>query len=67
MAAFALIVDNFGIKCRINKDTLHLLCTLKDACTIKIDWSGSKCMDMTLKWDCPEQKIVVFMLGFDKA
>ena len=49
---FALIVDNFALKCIDADNALHLIKALKDKHEdVELNWQGNKLCDINLQWD----------------
>jgi len=48
---FPLIVDNFGVKYVGRENAEHLMASLRKIYSITADWTGSKHIGLTLKWD----------------
>ena len=63
---FVLWVDDFLIKfTRLDKsDVNHLIATLKKRYEIKVDWSGTKYLGMTIKHDRIKGTLNILMPGY---
>jgi hypothetical protein len=50
---FTLVVDDFGIKCGVpgREHVQHLHAALREIYEITVDWTGTKYIGYTLKWD----------------
>jgi hypothetical protein len=48
---FTLVVDNFGVKYVGRENDEHLMDLLRKIYSITADWTGSKHIGLTLKWD----------------
>ena len=59
--AFALVVDDFGIKSTSPTATTHLLQALRDKYKITTDPDGTKYLGFTLKWDYIHHKVWLSM------
>lgn len=64
---FSLVVDNFGIKTVGKQHANHLLAALCDLYAITINWTGSKYLGLTLKWDYINRTCNVSMPGYIEA
>jgi hypothetical protein len=51
----SIVVDDFGVMYLTDADALWLLDVLRTKYELKIDWSGSKYIGITLKWDYAER------------
>ncbi len=49
--SFTLVVDDFGVKCVGKEHVLHLINILKETYEISEDWTGTKYIGITFKWD----------------
>jgi hypothetical protein len=66
--AFALVVDDFGIKYKRKEDAEHLLEALKQHYLLTVDWTGSKYVGLSLKFDREQRSVTLSMPGYvDKA
>ena len=61
---FTLWVDDFGVKYVHRKHVEHLLNLIKENYTIKEDWSGSKYLGLTLRWDYKRHTVDISMPGY---
>ena len=61
---FCLVVDDFGVKYTRKEDALFLINALKERYTIYEDWSGSKYIGITLKWDYQNRIVYLSMPGY---
>ena len=59
--AFALVVDDFGIKSTSHTATAHLIQALRDKYKITTDPEGTKYLGFTLKWDYIHCKVWLSM------
>ena len=62
--SFTLVVDDFGIKFVGNNHANHLKKTLKRWYDITTDWSGSKYVGISLKWDYKNRTLDTSVPGF---
>jgi hypothetical protein len=62
--AFALVVDDFGIKYTNRDDAIHLLSALEELYTVTTDWTGSLYLVMTLTWDYICATVDISMPGY---
>jgi hypothetical protein len=62
--SFTLWVDDFGIQYKSKEDAMHLINLLQQHYTMKIDWSGSKYLGLTLKWDYKRRLVDLSMPGY---
>lgn len=66
--SFTLWVDDFGVKYTSKEQVEHLLTLLKKYYSIKEDWTGSKYLGLSLKWDYAKGTLDVSMPGYiDRA
>ena len=59
---FALVVDDMGIKYSKVEDVEHLVATIAPHWKVKLDYSGSQFLGMTLDWDYerkPKPRVVI--------
>ncbi len=61
---FILTVDDFGIKYVGREHAEHLLNIIKKDYKLTIDWTGSKCIGLTLDWDYENKQVHVSMPGY---
>ena len=54
---FTLVVDDFGIKYRNREDVEHLLTALRELFEITVDWTGSKYLGITLRFDSTRRTV----------
>ena len=59
-----LVVNNFGIKYVGKEHTIFLKDTLEEHYDITIDWTGSKYLGLTLKWDYLAQTCDISTPGY---
>ena len=64
--AFTLVVDDFGIKFIGDEHANHLKRLLQQYYNITVDWEGSKCVGISLKWDCEVRTLETSVPGFVK-
>ena len=57
--AFALWVDDFGVKYIDIKDTLHLQMSLEKKYKVSTEWSGNKYVGLTLAWDYRKRRMTI--------
>ena len=62
--AFALWVDNFGVKYNNLRDVEHLKLALEDQYQVSMDWSGKKYVGLTLNWDYKRRRVTLSMPGY---
>jgi hypothetical protein len=62
--AFSLVVDDFGVKYVGQEHANHLLQTLKILYTVTADWSGTKFLGLTIKWDYDNKTVDISMPGY---
>jgi hypothetical protein len=62
--SFTLWVDDFSIKYIKQEDAHHLLATLSKHYEVKPDWSGTKYLGLTLRWNYAKRWVDVSMLGY---
>jgi hypothetical protein len=66
--AFALVVDDFGVKYERKADALHLQQCLKALYEVTTDWTGELYLGITLAWDYTRRFVELSMPGYiDKA
>ena len=63
-ATFTLAVDGFGIKYFNKSHADHLFNALQQTYNITIDWSGSNCCGLTIKWNYPANYVDISMPGY---
>ena len=61
---FTLIVDDFGVMYTREQDAQHLMDTLTAVYEIKMDWSGSRFLGITLDWDYDVRSLTTSMPDF---
>jgi hypothetical protein len=61
---FTLWVDDFGVKYVHRKHVEHLLNLIKEHYSIKEDWTGSKYLGLTLRWDYKQRTVDISMPGY---
>jgi hypothetical protein len=64
--SFTLWVDDFSIKWTNRDDADHLIQALSKHYKIKVDWSGTKYLGLTLKWDYTNRRVYLSMPGYIK-
>ena len=62
--SFTLWVDDFSIKYIQKEDAQHLIATLSKHYEIKPDWSGTKYLGLTLRWNYASRWVDVSMPGY---
>ena len=62
--SLTLWVDDFGIKYTRRQDVDHLTSLLKQYYEFTIDWSGTKYLGLTLRWDYKHRTVDVSMPGY---
>jgi hypothetical protein len=62
--AFALIVDDFGVKYVGLEQAQHLQQILQEKYTITTDWEGESFLGMKLKWDYNARTVDISMPGY---
>jgi hypothetical protein len=64
---FSLVVDDFGVKYVGQEHANHLIYALQQLYQISIDWTGSRYIGLTLKWDYIRRTVLVSMPGYVRA
>lgn len=59
--SFVLVVDDFGVKYTSQEDADHLIATLTELYTIKVDWTGHRFVGFNIAYDKPNRKITLSM------
>jgi hypothetical protein len=62
--SFSLVVDDFGIKYVGEKNTQHLLDTVRQCYKCSCEWKGEQSYRLTIKWDYKGKKVHVLMPGY---
>ena len=62
--SFTLWVDDFGIKYTRREDVLDLTELLGTFYEYKLDWSGTKYLGITLRWDYQNRTVDLSMPGY---
>jgi hypothetical protein len=62
--AFALVVDDFGVKYTKCADTEHLMTTLNKQYKVSEDWNGTRYCSLTLKWYYDKRTCDISMPGY---
>eukprot|EP00804_Cyclotella_cryptica_P022370 CCRYP_015924-RB/>CCRYP_015924-RB protein AED:0.39 eAED:0.39 QI:0/-1/0/1/-1/1/1/0/319 len=62
--AFALCVDDFGVKYVGIEHAKHLLHALNTHYTTSHDWKGDRYLGLTITWDYPRQQVHLSMPGY---
>jgi len=62
--AFALVVDDFGIKYTDKDDADHLIATLRSLYELKVDWSGKQYLGLTIVFDSAARTVTLSMPGY---
>ena len=64
---FTLVVDDFGVRFTKKEDAQHLIDSLQALYPITVDWTGTKYLGLTLKWDYIKRRVDISMPGYIKA
>ena len=64
--SFTLVADGFAVKCTNKRDADHLLQAIGALHKFTTDWELGLCCGMTLKWNCDERTVELFMPGHVK-
>ena len=64
---FALVVDDFGIKCQQKQDVEHLMTDLRENYCIKDDWTRGKYIRITLDLDYVHRQAHLSIPGYNEA
>ena len=64
---FTLVVDDFGVRFTKKEDAQHLIDSLQALYPITVDWTGTKYLGLTLKWDYISRRVDISMPGYIKA
>jgi hypothetical protein len=62
--AFALCVDDFGVKYVGIEHAKHLLQALNTHYTTSHDWKGERYLGLTITWDYPHRQVHLSMPGY---
>ena len=62
--AFALVVDDFGIKYNDRADADHLIATLRSLYELKVDWTGKQYLGLTIVFDSAKRTVTLSMPGY---
>jgi hypothetical protein len=62
--AFALCVDDFGVKYVGIEHAKHLLQALNTHYTTSHDWKGDRYLGLTITWDYPQKQVHLSMPGY---
>jgi len=62
--SFTLWVDDFGVKYTKQEDANHLISLLENHYEMTVDWSGTKYLGLTLKWDYANSTVDMSMPGY---
>jgi len=62
--SFTLVDDDFGIKYVGKEHAEFLLSILREHYEISVDWSGTKYIGLTIKWNYPQQEVHISMPGY---
>jgi hypothetical protein len=65
--AFALVVDDFGIKYVGKQHADHLLAALNELDAVAMDWTGMLYCGLTIKWNYEQQFVDISMPGYVEA
>ena len=65
--SFTLVVDDFGVKFVGKEHAQHLYDTLDRWYDVTTDWSGSKYVGITLKWDYDKRTLDTSVPGYVKG
>ena len=61
---FTLVVDDFGIKFKGDEHSTHLKKTLEQWYGVTVDWTGSKYVGISLRWDYKQRTLETSVPGF---
>ena len=61
---FTLVVDDFGIKFKGDEHATNLKKTLEQWYDVTVDWTGSKYVGISLKWDYKQRTLETSVPGF---
>jgi len=62
--AFTLVVDDFGVKYTNENDAKHLMSILHQQYKVSEDWTGTRYVGLTLKWDYDARTCDISMPGY---
>lgn len=62
--AFALVVDDFGIKYTDKADVDHLIATIRELYELKVDWTGKQYLGLTIMFDSAAHTVTLSMPGY---
>ena len=62
--SFTLVVDDFGVKYVNKLDVVHLQSVIERAYPTTTDWTGTKFIGVTLKWDYGRRQLRASMPGY---
>jgi hypothetical protein len=63
---FTLVVDDFGVKYVGKEHALHLYKVLEAHYKLTCDWTGQRCIGITLDWDYKWRQVHLSMQGYVK-
>ena len=61
---FTLVVDDFGVKYHSSEAAEHLIACLRVLYKVKVDWTGSKYLGITIAFDSIERTVSLSMPGY---
>ena len=61
---FTLVVDDFGVKYHSRDAAEHLIKCLQDLYKLKVDWSGSTYLGITIAFDAAAHSVALSMPGY---
>lgn len=61
---FTLVVDDFGVKYHSSVAAEHLIACIKILYKLKVDWTGSKYLGITIAFDSVERTVTLSMPGY---
>lgn len=59
--SFTLVVDNFGIKYKRREDVDHLISSLEEKYTMKVDFEAKQYIGINLQWDYKNRHLICSM------
>jgi hypothetical protein len=61
---FSLVVNNFAVKYTRREDAEHLMAALKKDYTATEDWTETKYLGLTIKWEYEKGQVHLWMPGY---
>jgi hypothetical protein len=61
---FSLVVNDFAVKYTKREDVEHLMKALKKDYIATEDWTGTKYLGLTIKWDYENEQVHLWMPGY---